>query len=192
MGNWSSARGKGKGIVFLREHMDDADGPCLIWPMARDNFGYPQCGYNGRTYRVGRLLCELLYGPAPSPKHHAAHSCGRGQDGCVHPKHIRWATPKENMADSVRLGRAGRPRGEACRKLTEEDVAQIIALKGQKTQLEIGLMFGVKGKQIGRIHRGENWAGGKAGHHGFKPGDPRNVGWRKMHAAARRAAQEPR
>jgi hypothetical protein len=38
----------------------------------------------------------------------------------------------------------------------------------------IGAMFGVKGKQIGKILRGEQWKGGVPAKPGFKPGDPRH------------------
>lgn len=187
-GKYSSRRGEGFGIAFLREHLNDPDGPCISWPLSCNNYGYAICGYNGKRWKVGRLLCEMLYGPAPTPKHHAAHKCGRGQFGCVHPKHVRWATPKENMQESVRLGAVHKPGERPKFILTEAQVAQIMALKGKKTQLEIGLMFGVKGKQIGRIHRGECWKGGKRARAGFKPGDPRNPSTMRRLAAMREAS----
>lgn len=181
MGGWSGVRGKGQGIAFLRAHLEDAEGDCVIWPMTRDNHGYGLLGYNGDHYKAHALMCEMVHGPRPSPKHHAAHSCGKGQEGCVHPLHVRWATPKENMADSVRLGAVRKP-GRPARKLSEDDVAKIMAMKGTAPYSVIGPMFGVKPKQIGKIYRGEQWKGGKAGHHGFKPGDPRNIGHRKLNA----------
>lgn len=163
---WGNNRGKGKGIAFLREHLNDPDGDCLMWPMARDNHGYPLVGFNGRVRKAHSLMCELVHGPKPTPKHHAAHSCGKGQEGCVHPWHVSWKTPKENMADSVRLG-AVKQKGDPRWKLTEEDVAKIMKLKGTASYDVIGAQFGVKGKQIGKIYRGEQWIGGKKAPIGF-------------------------
>lgn len=158
---WNTARGKGAGISFLRAHLSHMGGDCLIWPLSCDNHGYAVCGLNGKRHKAHRLMCEMAHGPAPSPKHHAAHSCGRGQQGCVNPQHVRWATPKENMEDSVRLG-AVRKRGtRPFHKLTEEQVAEILKMKGLASYNTIGAMFGVKGKQIGKILRGEQWKGGK-------------------------------
>lgn len=176
-------KGRGCGITFLRAHIDDHGGECLIWPMSYDDRGYPVCAFNGRNYKAGALMCELVHGPKPTPKHHAAHSCGNGQLGCVHPEHVRWATPKENMQDSVRLGACNWKGRRPHRILTEETVAQILAMRGKGTYDEIASRFGVKPKQIGKILRGEHWKGGKKGRHGFAPGDPRNIGWMKMRAA---------
>jgi hypothetical protein len=171
----TTKRGQGKGIAFLREHVSDPDGDCLIWPLSCDNHGYAVVGYNGqRPRKAARVMCEMVNGPAPSPKHHTAHSCGQGQGGCVHPQHVRWATPKENMEDSVKLGAVRQP-GRPFHKLTEEQVAEILSLRGTKSYSAIGAMFGVKGKQIGKILRGEQWKGGKRTFGGFKPGDPRNA-----------------
>lgn len=176
MGSYN--RGRGKGIAFLRAHVGYAEDACLDWPLSCDNHGYAIIGVDGKRLKAARVMCELVNGPAPSPQHHAAHSCGRGQNGCVHPRHVRWATPKENMADSVRLGAVRQRGARPFHKLTEADVAQILALRGQKSYREIGSMFGVRGKQIGKILRGEQWVGGKRAFGGFKPGDPRNKGGR--------------
>lgn len=55
----------------------------------------------GRTLRminVTRLVCEAVWGPAPSPDHHAGHTCPDGENcRCVNPNHLRWMTPEENQ-----------------------------------------------------------------------------------------------
>lgn len=33
-------------------------------------------------------MCELVYGKPPMPKHQAAHNCGKGNLGCINPKHL--------------------------------------------------------------------------------------------------------
>jgi hypothetical protein len=167
-------RGKGKGVQFLRAHVNHIGGECLIWPMGRDRYGYPICGYDGLIYKAHRLMCEFVNGPPPSPEHQAAHSCGNGMGGCVHPQHLRWATPKENGEDMSRMGRCWRKKGSPRRKLTEEQVGQILALKGKMTQYAIAKLFGVQNKHISSIHRGRQWINGKTSSGGFAPGDPRN------------------
>src|SRR5260221_680223 len=80
---------------WLREYADYSGDECLTWPFAR----YPDGRANMNGGYPTRAMCELAYGPAPSPKHEAAHSCGKGHEACVNPRHLRWATPKENAAD---------------------------------------------------------------------------------------------
>ena len=94
-------------------------------------------------YLAHRYMCELVNGPAPTPDHDAAHSCGRGHDGCVHPNHLSWKTTSDNLKErrvhgthvSNRYGNKG--------LLTDKQVAEIRALKGRKTQYEIADQFGV-------------------------------------------------
>jgi hypothetical protein len=102
----------------------DGDG-CLTWPFTRDNNGYPQITIAGRNKKATRVMCEAIHGPAPTEKHHAAHLCGKGHEGCIHPKHLAWKTRKENEADKLIHGT--RPRGEIHpgAKLTKVSVEEI-------------------------------------------------------------------
>jgi HNH endonuclease len=64
---------------------------CLIWPFShRDGRGYIN------EEPVSRFVCKLAHGSPPTDKHDAAHNCGN--ERCVNPHHLRWATRKENMA----------------------------------------------------------------------------------------------
>lgn len=81
-----------------------ADNQCMIWPFGRSSWGYAYIRLQKRQVRVSRLICTLVHGPAPSPKHHAAHSCGKGSSGCISGNHLRWATPKENIEDQKQHG----------------------------------------------------------------------------------------
>lgn len=153
---WSPKKGAGEGITFLRAHLHHARDECLVWPLYRDPFGYPIVGFNGKPRRAHRVMCELAHGPAPSPEHVAAHSCGGGRQGCVNPRHLRWATPKENGQDTARMGRC-RPKGAPRWKLTEQQVAEIKALKGVVTQLALAEQYGVAYSTIRDILQGRNW-----------------------------------
>lgn len=72
---------------------------CLIWPYGRSVSGYGLAVVDGKGRYVHRLACAHINGPPPTPKHQAAHSCGNGHLGCCNPRHLRWATTKENSKD---------------------------------------------------------------------------------------------
>lgn len=130
---------------------------CLIWPFARIN-GYGILGQTvgGKriTHYAHRWMCALVNGPPPSPNHEAAHECGNGVGGCVHPLHVAWKTKSQNQADRRRHGT--KSMGWVG-KLTEAQAAQIRALKGKKLQREIAAMFGVSRANVSLIHCGKAW-----------------------------------
>lgn len=76
---------------------------CLIWPFAKTGGGYANIYRDGANQVVSRIVCEAKNGPAPSPEHHAAHTCHCGHIGCVTWGHLEWQTPAENLADRPRL-----------------------------------------------------------------------------------------
>jgi hypothetical protein len=96
-------------LTWLRMHVFYSGADCLYWPFARDRNGY--CGLieaKGTMYiygkiRAHRLMCTIVNGAPPTSKHHAAHSCHNGHMGCIHPKHLHWATPAENGAERAAL-----------------------------------------------------------------------------------------
>lgn len=143
--------------AWLVERVDWSGDECLTWPFAK--------GRDGRGRLTGsvspqahRAMCILAHGEPPTRRHEAAHSCGKGHEACVNPRHLRWATPVENAADRVIHGTEVRGSAKPGAKLTESDVLAIRALKGSATQREIGDRFGVDGETVGNIHRGETWA----------------------------------
>lgn len=155
----SAGTGRGVATRYLNEvvlcHTGDE---CLIWPFSRNSNGYGQINRSRRPQIVSRLVCERLYGPAPTPTHQAAHSCGKGHEGCVSPKHLRWATPVGNQAD--RLEHGTHNRGERCgaAKLTDGEVREIRRLKGAMLIREIAEQFGISPGNIGNIFHGRTWA----------------------------------
>lgn len=147
----------GEPSKWLREHVAHEGSDCLIWPFAkgRDGRGRLQGDVSPQAHRA---MCILAHGAPPTPKHEAAHSCGKGRQGCVHPAHLRWATPVENAADRVEHCTETRGEDVWSSKLTQEDVRRIRSLKGHYNQKEIGAMFGVDAETVGNIHRRETWA----------------------------------
>lgn len=151
-------KGKGAGFAFLRGHLADEDGPCLIWPLFRDpGTGYGKLGHLGEHLYAHREMCKLVNGPAPSPDHEASHSCGRGHDGCVHPKHLSWKTNAENQADRRRHGTAAtNPFGGRTRR-SPEQTEEIRRAIGTDTVTALAARFNVSRRTIERIRGGAQY-----------------------------------
>lgn len=106
---------------------------------------------------VHRLVCLAFHGEPPSQKHHAAHqNCNSIDNSSLN---LRWATPAENVADTVNAGRISRGETHTPSKLTAESVS------GIKRERELGKsysaisdIYGVHKSTIGKIIRRETWA----------------------------------
>jgi hypothetical protein len=96
------------------------------------------------------MVCEQVNGPPPSSKHEVAHSCGRGHEGCVNRRHLRWATRKENHADRIKHGTLGK-------KLTEETAREMLTLKGLLSVKEISARFGIHRGSVWKLFTGKTW-----------------------------------
>lgn len=136
---------------WLMAHLDyPHDWCCLIWPFARKGGGYVSIGK--KQILVHRLVCEHRNGPAPTPEHHAAHSCGRGHDGCVNQWHLNWKTPTENQLE--RYEHSGlTPRY----KLTFELAQKIRALQGMASADIAAAQFGVSESNVRLVWAGKTW-----------------------------------
>ena len=131
---------------------------CLIWPFTVDKDGYARGQHPvAATHRAHRVICILAHGEPPSPAHEAAHSCGKGHEGCVARSHLSWKLPVDNSADRLAHGTHLRGERGSVRKLTWVEVDRIRALGGSMTTAAIGEMFGVSQTNISMILRGVTW-----------------------------------
>jgi hypothetical protein len=133
---------------------------CLIWPYARNPVsGQAVIRINNKTRITSRVVLEETQGPPPTPRHEAAHSCGKGHLGCVNPAHLVWKTHIENLADRVAHGTINRGARNWSTKLTENDVRQIrLLLEKGESERQVGRRFGVSDGAINAIRRGRSWA----------------------------------
>jgi len=135
--------GLGFGLKFLRDLLDNAPPHCVTWPLFRDTNGYGRVSFYGKIEWAHRRMCFLAHGEPPSPAHEAAHSCGNGNRGCVNPRHLSWQTKTRNQLDRRHHGTKNNAYWGVEGKLTREEVIQIRALRGVKTQAEIAGMFAI-------------------------------------------------
>ncbi len=132
---------------------------CLIWPFARNEAGYGVINLPGASSSlVSRIVCEATHGEAPSDTHEAAHSCGKGHEGCVSPMHLSWKTPSQNSADKHTHGTTSKGTLSPLSKLDEASVIAIRRMAGSMTQVEIAAHFGVARTTVSSILHGRNWS----------------------------------
>lgn len=132
---------------------------CFPWPYTRSYDGYAKISANdGGSQLVSRRICESTHGPAPTPAHHAAHTCGKGHEGCVNPRHIVWKTPTENMADKLVHGTHMRGERAPNAKLTERQVLEIRSLRGKMPHREIAELLGISIATVRNIIYRIDWA----------------------------------
>jgi hypothetical protein len=149
----------GESLRFIHEvaifHTGDE---CLAWPFCKISDGYGTIRIDGKAAYAHRYICELVRGTPPTPEHEAAHSCGKGHEGCISPIHLDWKTTAQNQADRLEHGTHNRGERHGLSKLVEAEAREIIALKGVETQRKLAKRFGVSQPTISEIHAGKKWA----------------------------------
>jgi len=134
---------------------------CIAWPYMKGRLGYGRWhrgGQRGKSLQAHREICTMVHGQPPSPKHQAAHSCGKGHLGCVNPRHLRWATAAENAADRYIHGTILRGERSPAAKLKPEDVLYIrqSARKGVNHRV-LAETFGLHKNYVRLIVVGTRW-----------------------------------
>ena len=133
---------------------------CLIWNYNRDEKGYAVAGNRGRVHRI---VCNEVYGNAPTDKPHALHDNGRGygcgRDGCINPHHLYWGNEQDNANDRIIQGTQVRGETAGNHILTEKEVIKIRKLysAGGWTHQQLADIFGVVRQTIGDIINRRRW-----------------------------------
>jgi hypothetical protein len=139
---------------FARAVAHRAD-ECLLWPFARKGPGYAGMVLNGVTVNVHREVCKAVYGPPPTERHQACHSCRNATKGCIAPAHLKWKTPDENQADRIADGTHIRGERHPCVKLNEAQVKFIKA--SSMSGAFLAAYYGVSRATISKIRLGRIW-----------------------------------
>jgi hypothetical protein len=135
--------------------MEDA---CLFWPYGRYGNGYCAIQYEGVQTFAHRVMCRLAHGEPEYEDLEASHTCNKGHEGCINPRHLTWETHVENHQR-----RRGRPhtRDAGVRihnraTLTPEQVIDI--WKNGRPAAELAKLYGVTTTAIYSIRSGRKWA----------------------------------
>ncbi len=147
---------------WLQRHTNFSGIECLIWPFGINSSGYGVVLFEGKRTTASRIMCFLAHGEPEDDRMEAAHSCGKGHEGCVNPKHLRWATHSDNQADRIGHGTSNRGENNGFAKLSDSDVLAIRAMAGELPQKEVAEMFGIAPCHVSKIQNGEtrSWLGG--------------------------------
>lgn len=148
---------KGSVPAWCAAHVGYASDSCLKWPFNREHGKQGIIRVAGHGIIASRYMCMLAHGNPPGPRHEAAHSCGKGHEGCVNPRHLRWALPVENCADMIEHGTRAYGQKNPMHRLTEEEVLTIRELSETMTQRAIAAMFGVAQPTISNIVTRYRW-----------------------------------
>lgn len=154
-----ATKGESKGYDWLLAHVNHQGEDCLKWPFGGESkSGRGALKFSGARGWAHRIMCTLAHGEPPTPEHTAAHECGKGHDGCVNPRHLKWKTQKENNADCAKHGTSPKHHDGNRGRLTADQVAQIRGSRGVKTQRELAALFEVSEGAINDIWRGRSHA----------------------------------
>lgn len=135
---------------------------CLKWPFSVSDHGRGRVTYtreDGSQFGISapKAMCIAAYGHPESDGLEAAHSCGNGHLGCMNPRHLRWATKKENAADRIIHGTERRGSKINTNKLTEDQVRYIRSRYKKQTGVSLAREFGITTSQISSIQRRTSW-----------------------------------
>jgi hypothetical protein len=131
----------------------------LVLKLTVDQDGYQlvtvgSCPHR-KLVKVHRLVCEAFIGPAAPGQKQVRHLDGSKANNV--PANLCWGNPRENYEDAKRHGTdpvgVRNPRA----KLTAEQVAKIVDLKGHMKQDHIANLYGVSQTTVSHIQVGRTW-----------------------------------
>jgi len=146
-------------MEWLEGHADYIGDDCITWPFEVDRItgrGTVGSGRYGRS--APRVMCTLAHGKPPTPKHEASHNCGKGHQGCINPRHLRWDTRQGNMDDMLAHGTRLFGSRAVNSKLTENDVLEIRRLGRTVSTKVLKERYGVTSTTINNIRARKIWA----------------------------------
>ena len=144
---------------FVKVAADCKDDECLPWPFETKDRRRIHVRVDGKIKIVFRHVCELAHGAPPTEKHEAAHSCGRGDIGCVNGSHLRWDTKLGNQGDKFIHGTDLRGAKNWSTKLSEDDVREIRRLIAEGfSQTKISVKLSINRNTVKSISAGRSWA----------------------------------
>lgn len=147
-----------KRIAFVIEAAKSETDDCILWPFPLSGYGYGEVFKKGRAEGAHRMVLKL------KTKENglnlvACHDpiiCNNR--ACVNPRHLRWGTIQENIADRDLIGTTVKGEAHHSAKLKEEDISEIRRRydSGEK-MAPLAREFGVSDVAIGKVVKYQSW-----------------------------------
>jgi hypothetical protein len=147
-----------KGMTAMQrfDHYTDKTGDCWNWTGSTFGSGRYGAFWDGAK-SVGAHTFSFKYHLGDIPKGmYVCHRCDNPR--CVNPEHLFLGFPKDNTNDMMQKRRGRWPSGSAHHKakLSDEQVAEIMGLRGEATQAAVAKQFGVDQSHISRLWANHN------------------------------------
>lgn len=146
----------GDGAKFVDFAVNSETDECINWPFFKMKAGHGTTHYNGARWLAHRLVLTLAKGDPPTPLHVAAHApviCHNAS--CVNPRHLRWATKKENTTDMKLDGTYRRGNKVGGAKLLELDINPI--RNDKRIYRVIAKSYGISIQTVCDIKKRRRW-----------------------------------
>lgn len=132
------------------------DNGCWLWIGGLTSKGYGSFSWTpaGLNHVSAHRESWKIYKGRLRKKTHVLHSCDTPR--CVNPEHLFKGNQLTNMRDMVRKGRQVKGERQHCAKLNADKVLAI--RKDPRTNLQIGLEYGVSAPTISDIKNRVTWA----------------------------------
>lgn len=141
-------------LDFVEATIGSATDECIVWPWGLSARGYGRVHIGEMRMLAHRYVCERVHGAPPRGKEEAAHNCGT--PACVNPKHLRWASHAENMADKIIHGTLTRGSNISWSKLNEDAVRDILVCRTSAINM-LAKRYNVDPEVIRKIWAGQTW-----------------------------------
>ena len=140
-----------KPLMFLKRAVKYRGTQCLLWPFALNSKGYGSIGFQQLSFLTHRMVLMVSKGCPDNANLQAAHICGNRR--CVNPRHLRWATSKENERDKVRHGKVAVGERNGKSKFSYTDILEIKLrfLWSRETQADLARRFGMSSAHVSDI-----------------------------------------
>lgn len=138
---------------FISAAMTAEIDACIVWPFAsRASSGYGAHSFRADGVKINvdahRHVCSLAHGAAPPHRPQAAHKCGNKL--CINPRHLKWASAVENMADAKRHGTL-KGGGRFRQRIFPADIERIC--RSDKSLLALAAEYRSDPAYIGKLKR---------------------------------------
>ena len=141
---------------FLKSIAFTESDECIEWPFGKRNTGYGAVVWEGVCTSAHRISWELRNGRKMRAGMHAAHApliCHNR--ACVNPRHIREATPAENISDRIIDGTNFRGHRKGVSTLNAEKVMAI--RQDDRSSRKIAADYGIGETTVRAIKSRKTW-----------------------------------